>query len=75
MAGHPAEFSPDTDQRSVFILSYILIRAPVVRTDIKLVSEEVLPHVQFYFRFYMVCKETAFVIHVYYIYITITLRS
>lgn len=36
MAGHPAEFAPDTDQRSVL---HLVLRALVVRIDIKSVSE------------------------------------
>lgn len=57
-----------------FFLFYIMIRA-FVKIDIESVSEGALPHVKCYFKFYMVCKETTFVIYVYYMYIVITSRS
>ncbi len=55
----------------------LIFRFLVVQIDIKSVSDQTLAHVKFDFQvlYSIVCKETAFVIHVHYIYITITLGS
>lgn len=77
MAGYPAELPKTLIGGQFCLLAYILIKALVVKVDIKSVSEGIVTHVKFDFRFYMVCKKrkTAFVIRVYYIYITIILCS
>lgn len=73
MAGNPAEFSPDTDQRSVFASCVIFWwRHQLLKLTLNLCLRV---RILFQVLYSMVCKETAFVIHVYYIYITIILRS
>lgn len=75
MAGHPAEFAPDTFRRSVLILVLYYDYTMTIYRGVCSVPEGALPHEKCYFRFFMVFKDTTFVIHVYYMYIAITLHS